>query len=357
MTKILKAGVVGVGNIGQGAHLPSYDSIEDTEITALCDTDEKRLKKIAAEYNIDSDHIYTDYKKMYSSEELDLVSICTPTWAHCEQTVEAFNNDIHVLCEKPTAMNTEEVLKMVKAAEENNKVFAIAFNNRFNLESQTLKKHIENGLLGEIYYAKSGWLRRRGNPHGWFTKKDLSGGGPLIDCGVHSLDLTWWFMGCPRPVSVTASTYCKFGNYEVEGIGQYWAMSGNKEGVFDTEDLASAFIKFENGATMVFDVSWAYNGKSTGIYSKVYGDKAGANYSPLEIYGEINKNIVNFQPKLNKKVNGQKEKVVNFIEKIKGEAELLCPGRQSIALTQMVDAIYESGKTGKMIEIEKISYK
>ncbi|MFW5985536.1 MAG: Gfo/Idh/MocA family protein, partial [Halanaerobiaceae bacterium] len=351
-----QAGVVGVGNIGQGAHLPAYDSIQDTQLVAICDTDEQRLKKIAREYDIATEHTYSDYQEMYAQEDLDVVSICTPTWAHCEQTIAALKENIHVLCEKPPAMKTEEVVKMAETAEARDLVFAIGFNNRFRLEAQTLKKHINNGLLGDIYYAKSGWLRRRGNPHGWFTKKELSGGGPLIDCGVHALDLTWWFMGCPQPETVTASTYCKFGNYDVEGIGQYWAMSGNKEGVFDTEDLASAFIKFANGATMVFDVSWALNGKNTGIYSKVHGDKAGANFSPLEFYGEIDNNIVDFKPQLNKDVNAQKEKVVNFVAKIKGEEKLLCPGRQSVALTQIVDAIYESGETGEMVKIEPLPY-
>lgn len=356
MTKKLKAAVVGAGNIGQSVHLPSYDSIKDTKLKAICDTDEERLQKIAKKYDIDSEHTYEDYQEMYAQENLDVVSICTPTWAHYEQTMDALEADIHVLCEKPTAMNTDQVIELSDKAEEMDKTFAIGFNNRFRLEAQTLKKHINNGMLGDIYYAKSGWLRRRGNPHGWFTKKELSGGGPLIDCGVHALDLTWWFMGCPRPVSVTASTYQKFGNYDVEGVGQYWAMSGNEEGVFDTEDLATAFIKFNNGATMVFDVSWALNNKGTGIYSKVFGEKAGANFSPLEFYGEIDNNIVDFQPKLNKEINAQKKKVDNFIEAIKGEAELLCPGKQSIALTQIVDAIYESGESGEMVKIEPISY-
>ena len=356
MSKKLKTAVVGVGNIGQSAHLPSYDSIKDTKLTAICDIDEERLQKIADQYGIDATHTYTDYQEMYAEEDLDAVSICTPTWAHYEQTIDALKAGFHVICEKPTGMKTEEVVEMAETAEKNDKVFAIGFNNRFRLQAQTLKKHINKDKLGDIYYAKSGWLRRRGNPHGWFTKKELSGGGPLIDCGVHALDLTWWFMGCPQPVSVTASTYQKFGNYDVEGIGQYWAMSGNEEGVFDTEDLATAFIKFDNGATMVFDVSWAINGKDTGIYSKVYGEKAGANFSPLEFYGEIDNNIMDFQPKLNKDINAQKEKVVNFVKNIKGEEELLCPGRQSIALTQIVDAIYESGKTGEMVEIDPIPY-
>ncbi|MFW6007499.1 MAG: Gfo/Idh/MocA family protein [Halanaerobiales bacterium] len=355
MAKI-KAGVVGVGNIGQSAHLPSYDSLEAVELVAICDINEERLANIAEEYNIKTEHTYTDYNKMYKKEDLDVVSVCTPTSSHHELTISALNADMHVLCEKPTAMNTEEVVEMSKLAEEKEKVLAIGFNNRFRLEAQTLKKHINKGNLGDIYYAKSGWLRRRGNPHGWFTKKDVSGGGPLIDCGVHALDLTWWFMGCPQPVSVTASTYCKFGNYEVEGIGQYWAMSGNEEGIFDTEDLATAFIKFENEATMVFDVSWAINGKDTGIYSKVFGEKAGANYSPLKFYGEKDKNIFDYEPKLNKKVNAQKEKVVNFINSIRGEEELLCPGKQSIALTQIVDAIYESAKKGDIVKIDPISY-
>ncbi len=350
--KVLKAGVIGVGNIGQNAHLPAYQNMEDTEITALCDLNQERLQEVAERFGIAADHLYTDYKKMYKNEDLDVVSICTPTWAHYQQTVDAIKAGYHVICEKPMAMNTDEARSMLEIAEKEEKVLALGFNNRFRQESKTLKKHIDDGLLGDIYYAKSGWLRRRGNPHGWFTKKELSGGGPLIDCGVHALDLTWWFMGCPQPVSITASTYCKFGNYDVDGIGQYWAMSGNEEGEFDTEDLATAFIKFANGATMVFDVSWALNGQNTGIYTSVHGEKAGASFDPLKIYGEIGNNIFDFEPQLNKEINGQEAKVANFIKNIKGEEELICTAEQGLIITKMVDAIYESAATGKMVEIK-----
>lgn len=349
--KVLKAGVIGAGNIGQNAHLPAYQNLEDTELIALCDTDEKRLKEVAKRFGVVAEHLYTDYKKMYQNENLDVVSICTPTWAHYQQTIDAIKAGYHVICEKPMAMNAKEATVMVDLAEKENRVLALGFNNRFRLESRTLKKHIDNGLLGEIYYAKSGWLRRRGNPHGWFTKKELSGGGPLIDCGVHALDLTWWFMGCPKPVSITASTYCKFGNYDVDGIGQYWAMSGNEEGEFDTEDLATAFIKFANGATMVFDVSWALNGQNTGIYASVFGEKAGATFDPFKIYGEIDNNIFDFEPKLNKGINAQEAKVANFIKNIKGEEELVCTAEQGLMITKMVDAIYKSAETGDIVQL------
>ncbi|MCK9223069.1 MAG: Gfo/Idh/MocA family oxidoreductase [Limnochordia bacterium] len=350
----LRAGVVGVGNIGQSAHLPAYSKNPDTQLVAICDIDEKRLAMIGERYGISKEHQYTDYRKMYATENLDVVSIGTPTYLHYAQTMDALDAKIHVMCEKPMAMNVQETVEMVRKAEAAGLVLSIGFNNRFRLDSSTLKSYIDNGLFGDIYYAKAGWLRRRGNPHGWFTKKELSGGGPLIDCGVHSLDLAHWLMGQPQPVSVLASTYCKFGDYHVEGIGQYWAMSGNEEGVFDTEDLAAAMIKFDNGATMMFDVSWALNGRDTGIYVQVYGDQAGANLSPFEIYGQLGNNLVDMQPMLNLSVNAQEAKVANFVDAIKGEAKLLCAGREAIVIAQIIDAIYESGETGKAVTVEKI---
>lgn len=350
----LRAGVVGVGNIGQSAHIPAFVNIPDTELVAICDTDEERLNSVGERYGISKEHRYTDYREMYANENLDVVSICTPTYLHHEQCIAAFDAKIHVMCEKPLAMNVKESVEIVQKAKETGLMLAIGFNNRFRLEATTLKSYIDDGLLGEVYYSKAGWLRRRGNPHGWFTKKDLSGGGPLIDCGIHSLDLAHWLMGQPQPVSVLAATYRKFGDYKVEGIGQYWALSGNEEGVFDTEDLATALIRFDNGATMMFDVSWALNGPDTGIYVQLFGDKAGANFSPLEVYGQMRHNIADMRPALNLKVNAQEAKVRNFIDAIKGDAKLLCPGEEGIPIAQMIDAIYESGESGKAVTIERI---
>lgn len=350
----LRAGVVGVGNIGQEAHLPAYAKNPDTELAAICDIDEERLAKIGESYGVEEAHRYTDYKEMYAVENLDVVSICTPTYLHYEQTMDALDAKIHVMCEKPTAMNVQQTVEMVKKADTTGLLLSIGFNNRFRLDSSTMKSYIDNGLFGDIYYAKAGWLRRRGNPHGWFTKKELSGGGPLIDCGIHSLDLAHWLMGQPRPVSVLASTYCKFGDYYVEGTEQWWALSGNEEGVFDTEDLAAAMIKFDNGATMMFDVSWAINGKNTGIYVQLFGDKAGANLSPFQIYGQLGHNLADMQPIVDLPVNAQDGKVFNFISAVKGEAELLCPGRDGIPLAQIIDAIYESSESGNVVMLEEV---
>lgn len=354
MSYKLRAGVVGVGKIGQSAHIPAFMNIPDTELVAICDIDEKRLHEVGDRFGISQEHRYTDYRQMYANANLDVVSICTPTYVHAEQCIAAFEAKIHVLCEKPLSMNTQEAVEIVRKEKETGMILSIGFNNRFRLDSTTLKSYIDEGLLGDIYYSKAGWLRRRGNPHGWFTKKELSGGGPLIDCGIHSLDLAHWLMGQPRPVSVLAATYCKFGDYKVEGIGQYWAMSGNEEGIFDTEDLAAAIIRFENGATMMFDVSWALNGPDTGIYVQLFGDKAGANLNPFELYGQIGNNIADMRPILNLNVNAQEAKVKNFVDAVKGEAKLLCPGEEGIVIAQIIDAIYESGETGKAVTIDPI---
>lgn len=350
----MRAGVVGVGNIGQSAHVPAYVNMPDTELVAICDIDEGRLHEVGDRYDVPKEHRYTDYREMYAAADLDVVSICTPTYLHKEQCIAAFDAKIHVLCEKPLAMNVQESVEIVRKAKETGRILSIGFNNRFRLDAVTLKSYIDDGLLGDMYYSKAGWLRRRGNPHGWFTRKDLSGGGPLIDCGIHSLDLAHWLMGQPQPVSVLAATYCKFGDYHVEGINQYWALSGNEEGIFDTEDLAAALIRFDNGATMMFDVSWAINGPDTGIYVQLFGDKAGANLSPLEIYGHMRHNIANTRPELNLRVNAQEAKVRNFVAAVKGEANLLCPGEQGIAIAQIIDAIYESGETGRPVTIEPV---
>ena len=202
----IKVGIIGCGNISQ-YHLQGYAALDDVEIYALCDINEDNLKNRGEMFGVT--RLYTDYNEMLKLEELDAVSICTWNAAHKECTVAALKAGKHVLCEKPTAMNRAEALEMQKAAEESGKILMIGFVRRHGNDCAVLKDFIEAGSLGDIYYAKATYLRRNGNPGGWFGNKELSGGGPLIDLGVHVIDLVKYLMGNPKPVSVYGVTYQK----------------------------------------------------------------------------------------------------------------------------------------------------
>ncbi|MCX8052848.1 MAG: Gfo/Idh/MocA family oxidoreductase, partial [Armatimonadetes bacterium] len=206
---MIRVGIVGTG-IGRH-HARGYQKCPDVEIRAFCDIDETRARRCAEEYG--ARDVYTDFREMMKDPEIDAVSVCTPNALHAPVTITAFEAGKHVICEKPLATNAADGRAMVEAGKKAGKIFMMAFNNRFRGDTQLLKKCIEAGELGEIYYAKTGWLRRKGIPGmgGWFTTKSMSGGGPLIDLGVHVLDLTLWLMGNPKPTYVLGSSYAKFG--------------------------------------------------------------------------------------------------------------------------------------------------
>ena len=213
MTEPVGIALIGAGGIAQGAHLPAYKKLESegkVRIIALADIVESTAKAAAEKFDVP--RIFSDYREMLLLKEIDAIDVCTPNYVHKQPVLDAFAAGKHVLCEKPIALNAIEGSEMVAAGRKAGKKFQVGLNNRFNSGPLAIKRFIDDGKLGDIYYARAHALRRRGIP-GWgvFTQKDKQGGGPLIDIGVHILDLSLWLMGHPKPVSVTGKTYTKFG--------------------------------------------------------------------------------------------------------------------------------------------------
>lgn len=348
----VKVATIGAGLIARLSHVPGYQTA-GAEVVATADIVETRAQKLATDFGIPD--IYTDYREMLARPDIDAVSICVPNYLHKEVTIAALQAGKHVLCEKPMAMNVAEAMAMREAAKTSGKILMIGFNNRFRGDVQRLKQFVDGGTLGEIYYAKTGYVRRRGTPFGWFSVKAESGGGPVIDLGVHVIDMTRFMMGNPRPVSVSASTYQKFRHYHIQDT-QAWCSSDVTEGLrsgeeFDVEDLASAFIRFDNGATMVVEVSWASNIKQgDGTYCHLYGDKAGAQLSPLEIYGVEHDTLVDRHITVKEK-NSHTEEIKHFIHCVETGETPLTTADQGVEIQQILDAIYESARTGRSVDI------
>ena len=251
-TKV-RVGVIGAGGIARGAHLPGYAKIPDeATVVAISDIDESRAQQVADEFGISK--VYTDYNEMVTQEDLDLVSVCTPPFLHCAASVAALNAGVNVICEKPMAMNAAEGEEMIAAAQQNGKMLTIGFQSRFGERAQFLKHLIEQGELGEIYYARVLALRRRGIPTwGVFIEKDKNGGGPLIDIGVHTLDLTLWLMGHPTPTAVTGAVFTKL----AKRPGLYTRRNPVDPERYTVEDFATAQIRFDTGAVINLETSWA----------------------------------------------------------------------------------------------------
>lgn len=343
----VKIGIIGTGSISN-MHMSGYTRMKNVEVIAACDINEERVKEFAQKYNIPN--IFTDYNKMLEMEELDAVSVTTWNNIHAPASIAALNAGKHVLCEKPLALNADQAREMVEAAEKSEKILMVGFCRRFGDNAKALKEMIDGGDLGKIYYAKTGCLRRWGNPGGWFSDKERSGGGPVIDLGVHMIDLVRYLSGKPKVVSVTASTFNHLGmKPEVRGIGKY--NSADYSEYNDVEDCATSIIKFDNGMTLFFETSWVQNIKEDVLYLELFGDKAGAKMEPeLELYESKYNYLRNTKPLLNPDGSGFEhnfiEEVKHFISCITDGTTNLNPAEDGLELMKIIDAIYKSSETG-----------
>lgn len=347
MSNKIKIGIIGAGNIAQSAHIPAYLAQDDMELYAVYDIKESRAKEVAEKYGFK--HAVSSLDELLGMEELDAVSVCTWNNGHAESVIAAANAGKHILCEKPMAMTVAEAEAMAEAVRKNNVTFMMGFVNRFRAESKVIKELADAGKFGDIYYAKCGLIRRRGTPLGWFTDLSKSGGGPVIDLGVHAIDVTWYYMGKPEPVSVSAVTYNKIGDYKTKGVSR-WEALDTDDLVFETEDSAAALIRFKNGASMTVDVTWAINGKDRSIYSEIYGTKAGASLDPFCIYSEEGGYLMDSRPVVEGE-NMFNNEIRHFLDCIKNKQQPLATLEDGIAIQKILNGIYESAKLGREVQL------
>ena len=354
MNNKIKIAIIGCGGIARVAHAKQYQKLTDEfEVVAACDIIESKAAAFAEEFGIPS--YYTDYKDVLNIEGLDAIDICTPNYLHSIIAVEALNKGINVLCEKPDAVSVAEAEKMKNAAEKSGKVLMVIRNNRFLIQSEYLKQYIDEGNFGKIYAGRCGWQRRRGIPGkgGWFTTKEQSGGGPLIDLGVHMIDLTMWLMGNPKPVAVSGNTYCEFaGNDVSESVDSAFGEK-NAAGTFDVEDLAMGYIRFDNGACLQIEFSWASNVQQDDKFFELRGTKAGASFhstdNVLRIFTEQYGKTVDLIPNFPNNSNGHYGNIKNFSDVLHGKAEPVFKPEQGLNMIKILEAIYESARTGREV--------
>ena len=339
--KKLRAGVVGLG-MGR-CHIDSYIENNSVELAAIADINEERLKEISAEKGIKD--IYADPLEMFEKAGLDAVSIAVPNKFHAPLSIAALKKGIHVLCEKPMAMNLEEAMQMKKAAEESGCNLMINFSYRFNPLCRALKQEVDKGTFGNIYFGRTTWHRRRGMPGfgGWFGDKDMAGGGPLIDLGVHRIDLALWLMGHPEPVSVCGSTY----NVIAKKIAE------EQQKKFTVEDLAVGIVKFDNGATLVVEASWALNNnKNEDMITSLYGDKGGLVQKNVgqgydqtaEIYTDEDGMLVTRKPEIPSE--GVPASYEEFVSSVLEKRSPSASAEDGIKVQKILDGLYRRAQEG-----------
>jgi len=369
MAKI-RTGIIGCGGIANQKHLPALKAFADRcEIVAFCDIIPERAQAAAKQFGTPDAKVYTDYRDLLKDPSIDDVHVCTPNVSHCEISVAAFEAGKHVICEKPMAATTADAEKMIAAWKKSGKLFTIGYQNRFRTDSLTLKSICDAGELGDIYYAKAHAIRRRGVPTwGVFPDKSKQGGGPLIDIGTHALDLTLWMMNNYKPKSVMGKSFEILGKLlEPGNQGNGMGTWDNK--TYEVEDSAFGFVTMENGAVIYIEASWALNTLDVGEAQTVLcGTKAGADMisdAPGSTGLRINTVIadktavitpdvgtpkgVDFFPGSSLPPQNMEAKL--WLDAIEANDQniLIVQPEQAFTVTKILDAIYQSSATGKLI--------
>ncbi len=353
MTKPIGIAIIGSGAIAQGVHLPAYQKLQDegkAKIVAVCDANEETAKAAQAKFGVP--HVFTDYAEMLALDAVDAVDVCTPNFLHVQPVLDSFAAGKHVICEKPIALNAVEGQAMVDAGRAAGRQFMIALNNRFGGAPQAVKRFIDDGKLGGVYYARAQALRRRGVPSwGVFTQKDKQGGGPLIDIGVHILDMTLWLMGHPRPVSATGQTYQKFGRKA--GVFNPWGAWDPEK--FTVEDFAAGFVRFENGATLTLESSFIANGEDA-YQTTLYGDEGGVfldlnTPGNTKFFREESGSLTDTQFVSVPTVGSHEAEIRGFVQALLDGTEVPVTGEQGLMVTRILDALYASSETGQPVDL------
>ena len=344
----VKIAMIGAGNIAN-THLASYVKLPNVEIYAACDINESRLNETCDKFGIE--RRYTDLDKMLAElPELDAADVCVWNVNHASCSIKALDAGLHVLCEKPMAYSAKEAEAMKEAADRNGKLLMIGFVLRFSDDAKIAMDFIEKGYLGDIYYAKAQYVRRHGNPGGWFADKARSGGGPIIDLGVHVIDLTRYLMGNPKPVSVYAVASNRLGDRKYIKTGPGWVPEDAKEDdVCTVEDFATALIRYDNGASTFLETSYDINGEDIGK-KQLFGTKGGMDLSNgVKLYTTVNDYLADIDVKTANFNGGQDmfvAEMAHFVDCVKNGTECLAKAEDGITVMKILDAIYESARTG-----------
>ena len=354
-----KIGIIGAGGMVD-YHIQGFQAA-GAVIAAIADVNKAAAQKVA-EANDISD-VFDDVTAMLSKADVDAVSVIVPNKFHAPLSIQALDAGKHVFCEKPPALNAAEVTQMMAAAQRAGKSLMFNFNNRARPESYKMIDAINRGTVGKINSAQARWIRRQGIPGfgGWFTTKALSGGGPLIDL-LHMLDLALFFMGYPQPSHVLAATFDDF--ITDKNFKGPWGIPDVEDGATDVEAAAHGFVTFQTGQVISFQISWAemvqreeasvvFQGtKAGGMIQRLFGSDGvdSTAIDTCQLYVQQNGKSVDRTIKVKPCEDmGRVRSAQNFVLAIEGKEEPLNRPAQALVLMKIIDAAYESARTGNPV--------
>lgn len=347
----LKVGVIGVGGIAR-THMPGWAASDNAEVVAGSDINEAVLNKWGQENNIPK--LSTKVEDLFSDPDIDIIDVCTPNRYHAPLAIAALQAGKHVISEKPLAPTPAEIRDMIAARDKSGKMLMTAQHFRFSGKSKALKAEIDQGRLGDVYHAR-GWMLRRAGflPGPGFVLKQHSGGGATIDIGVHILDLTLWMMGNPQPVAVNGVARTELAHMK----GQFSVWSPNplpKD--WDVEEFAAAFVRFDNGATLILEVSWLLHHDIQGedMQMWLYGTRGGSHWPSCNLYYTNYETQQHYNQALQitrDALEPHAQECVEFAQAIVDGAPSPVPAEQSLQVLTILDGIYESERTGKEVRL------
>ena len=357
--KKVRIAIIGTGGIA-GAHIKAYENVAEAEIVAACDINETKLNLFCDRHGIPKENRYTSVDALLADNDrlaLDAADVCVWNCNHASCSIAALNAGLHVFCEKPMAYNTEQAIAMKEAADRNGKLLMVGFVMRFSDETNVAMDFIREGALGDIYYTKATYLRRHGNPGGWFGDKSRSGGGPVIDLGVHVIDYNRYMMGLPKPVSVYAATGDKLGHRKDLKTTVAWRpIDAKEDDICDVEDFGTALIRFDNGSVMLLETSYSLNIGAGTTKRELFGTKGGMVFEKdLKIYTEMSGYMVDITPSISYLKDSKPDfvrEMQHFVDCVRTGCECRAKAEDGIWVMKILDAIYESAKTGHEVTIK-----
>jgi len=333
--KTLRIGLVGVGGAAQINHIPALKKIEDVELVALCDRDREKVGRVAQKFGVP--RASNRFDDLLEDDSIDAIDICTPNFLHAPMATAALEAGKHVLCERPLARSAEEARQMAKAARKAERVLMCAVQHRFRADAQLLRTFVDKGDLGEIFYAKAGWLRLRTewDSDEWRRQKRESGGGVVLDLGFQMIDLSLWVLGGPKVESVTASVH--------------------RQRKGEVEDSATAFFRLETGATLTLELTWGLLMEKDFAYLNLFGSGGAALLNPFRVHKGMHGTLVNVTPALETSKNQYRQsmeaQVDHFVDTLRTGKKPMGSGEEILAVMELMDAVYKSAELGKEVKV------
>lgn len=334
---VVRVGLLGTGAVAQVAHIPAYRRLHALELVAICDADANKRRALAERTGVR--HTVAAIDDLLALDDVDAVDVCLPNHLHRDAVVRCLEAGRHVLCEKPLALTADEVADIIDAQERTGKVVLVGMNNRYRDDSILLKDFIEDGALGDVLYARAGWVKRREriHPDAWHYQQSKAGGGVFMDLGIQLLDLVLWLCDHPRPRAVTAALW-------------------KRRADIDVEDSAVVTLRADGGLVVSIEVSWSFLLDQDRHELEVYGSEGTALLNPTRIYQRMHGSTVNVTPQGrrgmgNIYMESYEREIAFFGEVVAGRAEAP-PLAEQLLLARIVEAIARSAESGREVALD-----